>query len=29
VLLDEMVRPEAFPTGLVMSVWTDFYAISE
>jgi hypothetical protein len=24
VLLDEMVRPGAFPTGLSMSVWTDF-----
>jgi len=28
VFLGQKVRPEAFPTGLLMSEWTDLYAIS-
>jgi hypothetical protein len=29
VLVEQKVRPEAFPSGLPMSVWSNIYAISE
>ena len=28
VLVEQKVRPEAFPSGLPMSVWSKIYAIS-